>query len=108
MQTFPHNVEPEIFYHKFEDDNTLPKNVEQKLVNVYDKYKQLNDEDKKKFHKGAIDALTKALRKVPDKAILPSWLVLWKPYIPFIFVTSCVMLLLGTTSSAPGNDFINI
>ncbi|GAB1866954.1 hypothetical protein CAJAP_08033 [Camponotus japonicus] len=94
MQTFPHNVQPEIFYHKFVDDDTLPKNVKQKLMDVFDKYKQLNDEDKKKFHKGAIDAVTKALRKVPDKTILPSWLVLWKPYIPFIFVTSCVMLLL--------------
>ncbi|EFN73965.1 hypothetical protein EAG_05209 [Camponotus floridanus] len=82
---------------QFKDD-TIRENVQKKLLNLINKYKELNDEDKEKFQKQAVDTLTKTLQKVPEtipqKAISPSWLVLCQAYFPFILATSCVTFLL--------------
>ncbi|XP_012534682.2 uncharacterized protein LOC105835720 [Monomorium pharaonis] len=79
----------------FENDSTIPDDVQEKLAKVFERYQQLSDEEKKDFQKGAFDVLTKTLQKLPKNTILPTWLASYQSFILFIFAVSIVGFLLA-------------
>jgi hypothetical protein len=75
----------------------LPDDVQKKLANIIEKYRQLSDEDKEEFRKGAFNVLKKqTLAKLSSSSILPTWLVPYESYILFLLAVTIVILLLGT------------
>lgn len=78
------------------NNNVLAEDVQEKLSSILEKYKQLSDEEKEEFQKGAFDVLLKNLNKLPRSTLLPMWLAPYQPYILFILAISLVVLLLGT------------
>lgn len=84
----------EQFLNPFENDSTLPDDVQEKLSKVIERYQQLSDEEKEEFQKGAFDVLTKTLQKLPRNTILPTWLTFYQTYILFILAVSIVTLVL--------------
>ncbi|KYN12974.1 hypothetical protein ALC57_14820, partial [Trachymyrmex cornetzi] len=83
----------EQFVNPFENDNTIPDEVQEKLAKVIERYQQLNDEEKKEFQKGAFDILTKNLQKSRN-TILHTWLASYQSFFLFIFAVSIVTFLL--------------
>ncbi|KYN04176.1 PREDICTED: uncharacterized protein LOC108772877 [Cyphomyrmex costatus] len=77
----------------FENDNTIPDEVQEKLAKVVERYQQMSDEEKEEFQKGAFDVLTKNLQKSKN-TILHTWLTSYQSYILFIFAVLIVGLLL--------------
>jgi len=75
----------------------LPDDIQKKLANIIEKYRQLSDEDKEEFKKGAFDVLTKqTLAKLSSSSILPTWLAPYESYALFLLAVTIVILLLGT------------
>jgi len=74
----------------------LPDDVQKKLADIVEKYRQLSDEDKEEFKKGAFNVLKKqTLAKLSGSWILPTWLAPYESYILFLFAVTIVFLLLG-------------
>jgi len=84
----------EQFVNPFENDSTIPDEVQEKLAKVIERYQQLNDEEKEEFQKGAFDVLTKNLQKSRN-TILHTWLASYQSFFLFIFAVSIVTFLLG-------------
>jgi len=75
----------------------LSDDIQKKLANIIEKYRQLSDEDKEEFKKGAFDVLTKqTLAKLSSNSILPTWLAPYESYALFLLAVTIVILLLGT------------
>ncbi|KYM79188.1 PREDICTED: uncharacterized protein LOC105616986 [Atta cephalotes] len=83
----------EQFVNPFENDSTIPDEVQEKLAKVIERYQQLNDEEKEEFQKGAFDVLTKNLQKSRN-TILHMWLASYQSFFLFIFAVSIVTFLL--------------
>ncbi|KAL6423385.1 hypothetical protein ACFW04_010171 [Cataglyphis niger] len=75
-----------------ENDSIIPEDVQEKLSRLLERYQQLSDEDKEQFQKGAVDVLTKTLRKISGNSILSTWLAPYESYILFIFAVSFVAI----------------
>ncbi|XP_032672152.1 uncharacterized protein LOC116844566 [Odontomachus brunneus] len=82
------------FMDTLEENEGLSEDVKEKLSSMFEKYQQLSDEEKEKFHKGAYDVLTKSVNELTNNSILPTWLVPYQSYILFIFAMSIVAFLL--------------
>lgn len=94
------------FVNTLGENEELSEDVKKKLSSIFEKYQQMSDEEKEEFHKGAYDVLAKSVRELSNNSILPTWLVPYQSYIPFISAMSIVAFLLGTTSLAL-SDFVS-
>ena len=83
------------FVNLFENDSTIPDEVQEKFAKVIERYQQLNDEEKEEFQKGAFDILTRNLQKSKNM-ISHTWLASYQSFFLFIFAVSIVTFLLGT------------
>ncbi|XP_070169169.1 uncharacterized protein [Polyergus mexicanus] len=75
-----------------ENDSIIPEDVQEKLSRLLERYQLLSDEDKEQFQKGAVDVLSKTLRKLSGNSILSTWLAPYESYILFIFAVSFVAI----------------
>lgn len=91
-----------------ENNKLLPEDVQKKLLNVFEKYQELTDEEKQDFQKGAMDVLLKSMNKSKISSILPIWLAPYQSYILFMFAVTIVAFLLGMLILIIISQFLNV
>lgn len=85
------------------NNSELPDDWKEQLAKIYDKYQQLDDEEKETLN----NDIKKMLNFSPHNSILPTWLGPYESYI-FFFAVSIVFFLLGTVLVAFQIIFANL